>query len=164
MIHTSHNTTQTIAHLMFIHQNACRKYVIIPNWIFLISGMYKKKKKVENAKETHRERCASWVWSVYNKRHVICVPLQFRGYSLQTSTPKEKQPTPGCGSHLPALSPLLSLWQGRSPWSSVFCMCVCETEREKKGQEEEKLGRRRDITDSPPDHLFKFRSLWTALR
>lgn len=112
---------------MFIHQNACRKYVIIPNWIFLISG-----KKVENAKETHRERCASWVWSVYNKRHVICVPLQFRGYSLQTSTPKEKQPTSGCG--FPSARPLpppLPLTRPQPVVISLLHVCMWNRKREK---------------------------------
>ncbi len=93
---------------------------------------------------------------------VSCSSLE--ATASKTSTPKEKQHTSGGGSHLPALSPSSPFDKAtaRGHQSSV-CMCVCATEREEKGKENEKMGSRRDITDSTLDHLFRSLSLWTAL-
>lgn len=161
--------------------NATEKCIIVPFWIFkqywIINWSFLGWKNgilPTAVCELEKTGCkkdwegrASMLRSVYKKHNVICVPLQFRSYSLQTSTPKEKQPTSGCGPHLPALSPTppSDKAKARGHPSSV-CMCVREpkkTKGEKKGQEKEKA-ERSEIIDSPPDHPLQFWSHWTVLQ
>lgn len=100
--------------------------------------------KKQDAEETHWESCVSWVWSVYKKHHVICVSLQFRGYSLQTSTPKEKQPTSGCGPHLLALSSSSPFDKaaacGHQSSVCAIHVCIWNRNREKGPKEKENSG------------------------